>query len=522
MKSNRCSISVVPLVTVLSLYGCGEGELEVRGTLDRVVGETVTLSLVEGEEGFSGKLALVGADRTRYYTRKLKVATKSSTELSFVLPPDVAAGQATLQVEKCVETEFDPKNCGSCGNQCKAGQVCSAGSCGKSCGNGTTMCNSLCVMLKADPDHCGSCGNACAWNQFCAAGQCVFSCKGATSCGSRELADSYQVPLQISRLALGLNAKGVLDVLPLPPTALAATSRSVVGTSTSSTLISMAPSGALVATLAGGRLSLMSVGSTISDRVSPLTQPGQCLAALDNGVLVGTATNIQLYTLGTGKSIKSPVSFEIANCQDISVGAGGQKALVLSHCDPQDSKAATKDCLTQIQLGNNLKKGSPAVLDAKASATHVSLGNDGKTAVVADGGTIYGVVLESGIGTKHTLSSLAWTFAAVPVALARPPVQESINGKLVDLYAVAESSKQLIRFVGIDVNHIKWVELGSSRLEISLSSQPTGLAFGRRLDLYVAQGQNLSYIKALRSKPQIESLGAISSLLPVTGLVVQP
>jgi len=91
----------------------------------------------------------------------------------------------------------------------------------------------------------------------------------------------------------------------------------------------------------------------------------------------------------------------------------------------------------------------------------------------------------------------------------------------VDLFAVAESSKKLIRFVGIDVNRVKWVELGQSRLEISMSDEPTGLAFGRRLDLYATASKKIYHIKSLRSKPQIVALGTLASQ-PISAFVVQP
>ena len=50
----------------LMLLACGEPDLEVKGNLDRVVGETVTLKLESGKDGFSGKLDLIDAKARRY------------------------------------------------------------------------------------------------------------------------------------------------------------------------------------------------------------------------------------------------------------------------------------------------------------------------------------------------------------------------------------------------------------------------------------------------------------------------
>ena len=421
----------------LALPACGDGELEVLGDLDRVVGETVTMSLLEGEPMFSGQLSLVASDGTQYSSATLKMKKQSVSQLSFVIPPDVAAGKATVRVGKAGED------------------------------------------------------------------------------------GAYEVPLQVNRLALGLTQKGSLELFPLPPSSIKPSSRSVAGSNTSGALLSMAASGGLVAALSGGQLSMLSLGATTKDRVSPITQTGQCLAALDDSVLVGTKTSILLYSLGSGKTIKQLATFKISDCKDISVAGDGAKVLVLSHCDTKADGVADSDCLTEITLGTNLKEGKPAVLDSTASATHLAISVDGKNAVVADGDTVYGVVLDTTGGNTHTSSKVSWTFKATPVDLVRSHRKEKISGKLVDLFAVAESSKKLIRFVGIDVNQTKWVELGQSRLEISMSDVPTGLAFGRRLDLYATAAKKVYFIKSLRSKPTIVALGTLANQ-PISAFVVQP
>ncbi len=425
------------LIYLLTITACGEGDLEVRGATDRVVGETVTLSLLEGEPKFSGELSLVASDGTSYSASTLNRKKKSVTELTFVIPPDVAAGKATARVGKAGEDA------------------------------------------------------------------------------------AYDVPLHVNRLALALTVKGSLQVMPLPPTSLKFTSNKVAGSGSGDNLLSMAPSGGLVTTLAGGQLSLLTLGATTKDRVSPITQAGQCLAAMDDGVLVGTKTGILLYALGTGKTIKQRGTFSVAGCKDISVSGDGSRAMVLSACDTNTDGTPDSDCITELKIGTNLKEGKAAVLDKSPSASHLRMSVDGKTAVVTDGGVVYGLVLDTSGGNTHKITTVSWTFTAKPVALARSHRKEKISGKLVDLFAVAESSKKLVRFVGIDVDRAKWVELGPSRLEISMSEEPTGLSFGRRLDLYATANKKLYHIKALRSKPQIVALGALSNN-GVAALVVQP
>jgi hypothetical protein len=73
--------------------------------------------------------------------------------------------QLTCKVLRCRDLWADVNNCGICGNQCNAGEVCCAGSCSN---------------LLTDPNNCGSCGNACTvahgwgvcWGGICKIGGC--------------------------------------------------------------------------------------------------------------------------------------------------------------------------------------------------------------------------------------------------------------------------------------------------------------------------------------------------------------
>lgn len=73
---------------------------------------------------------------------------------------------------QCVSYASDPANCGSCGNVCAQGQVCSLGTCSGSCAADLSICGSSCANTQSDPAHCGGCGIACAVGQACTAGVC--------------------------------------------------------------------------------------------------------------------------------------------------------------------------------------------------------------------------------------------------------------------------------------------------------------------------------------------------------------
>ncbi len=89
-----------PLPALVLLCACGEPELEVRGVLDRVVGEKVQLKLVEGETGFSGEAELVDSEGTSFKAGALKIVASGEKKLTFSVPPGVAPGKATARVRR--------------------------------------------------------------------------------------------------------------------------------------------------------------------------------------------------------------------------------------------------------------------------------------------------------------------------------------------------------------------------------------------------------------------------------------
>ena len=82
----------------------------------------------------------------------------------------------------CLSTNSDNKNCGACGNACKAGQVCAAGKCALACPSGQQKCGGgdvgapYCAKLQTDYQNCGACGKTCSAGQVCSSGACTLSC----------------------------------------------------------------------------------------------------------------------------------------------------------------------------------------------------------------------------------------------------------------------------------------------------------------------------------------------------------
>jgi len=91
-------------------------------------------------------------------------------------PPEELCGT------RCVNTDNDGRNCGSCDFECAAGSFCSAGMCSRTCPSGTVACGGSCADLATDTNHCGDCGNACADDEACRGGSCTCP-EGYTLCG---------------------------------------------------------------------------------------------------------------------------------------------------------------------------------------------------------------------------------------------------------------------------------------------------------------------------------------------------
>jgi len=87
------------------------------------------------------------------------------------------ATDETVCAGACSNLQSDRDNCGSCGNACGDGLVCSLGMCVEGCDNGLAQCAGACVDLATDTDNCGGCGvddssHVCTPDQMCNTGVC--------------------------------------------------------------------------------------------------------------------------------------------------------------------------------------------------------------------------------------------------------------------------------------------------------------------------------------------------------------
>lgn len=420
--------------------GCGGDDLEITGNTQRVVGETVVLELKEGDVNLSGQLELWAADGQRFTQTDLSVQKKGDNVLSFVVPPDVASGQARVRV------------------------------------------------LHDGEDQGGR----------------------------------YLVPISITRLALSLDAKGALEVLPLPPSTLAPQTLTV-GQVTGTSRLSLSPGGGKLAVLAGGNVSLMTLSRKPKDLSASLSMPGgRCLCALADGLMVGSEGEVKLLGLIEGKGFTQKNSFAVSGCVDVAVDDAGTRAVVLHRCDA-DSDGAQDDCITELQLGATAQVGNPVKLDGTPSAVAVRLSSKGESGVVADRDAIYGLWFGTGTGAPGTVavSTLPWAASASPVGLARTSGTTRVSDKTVHLYAVADAGQNRVVFASIDNQRANWVLLGDKPLSVPLTAAPTHVAFGRRLDLYVLAGGQILKVDHLQARPTVVSTG-LTTTGTADAFVVQP
>ena len=317
-----------------------------------------------------------------------------------------------------------------------------------------------------------------------------------------------------------MDSKGLLGILGLPPATITAGNMSVGGGVAG--MLSLSPDGGTLALLAADQMRLLSMGAKPKDLSAPISQKGgKCLTALPDGMLVGTDTQVIWLRRVAGKGITRAKDFLLKGCQDIAVDAAGTTALVLSRWDSNNDTTVNADGLTQLALGATPNAYSTQKVDDTPGALKVSLAGDAKTAVIADGASVYGVTLK-GSG-QFGITKLPWSHTATPVDLAVTHSPVPVSGQRVYMHAVAETAKNLVRFVASDKGMLKWVYQGDKVQEVDLSTQgaPTAIAFGRRSELYAAVGSALYIVQDLAGTPKTVALG-LNSANPITGLVVQP
>jgi len=96
-----------------------------------------------------------------------------------------------------VDTRSANTHCGSCGNACTAGRVCSSGMCTLTCPGGQSVCGDGCFDLATSPAHCGACDNVCVvagGTARCTMGLCgIAACTGAAADCDNNVANGCEV-----------------------------------------------------------------------------------------------------------------------------------------------------------------------------------------------------------------------------------------------------------------------------------------------------------------------------------------
>ena len=102
-------------------------------------------------------------------------------------PPSLTqCGGGDAGAPYCANLQTENVNCGACGNACKPGEVCSTGACAVTCKTGLTNCSGSCVDLSSAQKHCGVCGTVCKLGQACTKGKCEKACgNGALDAGEQ-------------------------------------------------------------------------------------------------------------------------------------------------------------------------------------------------------------------------------------------------------------------------------------------------------------------------------------------------
>ena len=85
----------------------------------------------------------------------------------------------------CVNISNDHSNCGACGSECEAIEVCYEGECLLECPVGRENCDGSCVDVDIDPFNCGDCGEVCEAGEnarpVCIGGECDIVCHAGWS-----------------------------------------------------------------------------------------------------------------------------------------------------------------------------------------------------------------------------------------------------------------------------------------------------------------------------------------------------
>ncbi len=253
---------------------------------------------------------------------------------------------------------------------------------------------------------------------------------------------TYDVPLTISRVGFALDAKGQIETLPLPPSSVEPTTASAGQTGQD---LAISPDGRLLISLASDEIHFWTMGKSLNSVAALTLSNTRCIAALPGGVAVGTSTSIQVYNYEEGKGTTTGPSLTLSGTVALGVSADGKRAVALTHCDTNADTIPDSDCAVAIDLAATPPTIRQTIeLDKHVSATLLAVGQDGRSAVVADTAVLYGLNFSTNPAKR---SEFAWP-TAQPTAIARTVA--TIAGQPTDLFAIADTTTKEIRAVGFN------------------------------------------------------------------------
>ena len=164
---------------------CGPDRLCTSNTVQCAAGETrcsgVCTDITHNRENCGGCVA----DGTGVLCKPSEQCVPNSNNVPTCTPFCATGQTACAQAAGgfiCENLSNDRANCGTCGNVCPQGQVCTPagagqpGHCAIECLPNFTNCSASCRDLQTDDAACGACGTVCSTGTHCVGGSCTVTC----------------------------------------------------------------------------------------------------------------------------------------------------------------------------------------------------------------------------------------------------------------------------------------------------------------------------------------------------------
>jgi hypothetical protein len=331
----------------------------------------------------------------------------------------------------------------------------------------------------------------------------------ATAIAGRTGGGTFEVPLEVSRLALTLDGSGNLETWPLSPTSLKHSS--LATGAAAAALMSLSPGGGELALAANDQVRLLALGPELKDLGAGVMQAGVIgVAAAPGGrVLCATADSLILFHFARGQqTTQEAIAFK--DVRKVVASATGDLGIVLYAC-------GNAGCLVEVSLTPTFAELPTTRVTLPGAPTAViGATRNGKGVVVADGAAIYGTSFET---TPPRQSKVEWGLStvALPVGLVRAPA--IVSDQPVDLFALAEQTTKRIDLLafnaasGFDLQQVD---------RLTLDDAPSGVSYGRGAQLYVTTDKKLITLDASAGTPLKAPVPEVAPANPITSFAVQP